>query len=160
MELIVFLLCFPIFCFVSWCGICYLMLCLSGYSELGEHYKIGLLLKKETIKSNAILGLIRFQGTLSVGLHPEGVYLEISPVFRLNAPKLLLLPWADAFVEEVYTETEQVVLRLGPQKIKLCLFGNKHIQAIEDLISPLMVERSLSELSPEFQETKPFSRKK
>ena len=85
--------------FVFWCFIVWLISAVGGWSSLAAHYRNELPFTGRTwsFRSGMMGGIARYNGALTVGVNPSGLYLSVLPLFRPGHPPLFI-PWSDVTV--------------------------------------------------------------
>ena len=97
------ILCFaPLFIVVLWIPILLLTSRIGGWSRLAEYYQF----HSEFVGQKwrpwlryVYLGSAKYGNTLTIGANYHGLYLEMSPLFQVGHPPLLI-PWNDITTAE------------------------------------------------------------
>lgn len=84
---------------VFWMLIVWLISAAGGWRSLAAHYRSDLPFTGRTwrFRSGLMGGMARYNGLLTVGVNPAGLYLAVMPLFRIGHPPLFI-PWSDVTV--------------------------------------------------------------
>jgi len=84
---------------VFWMLIVWLISAVGGWRSLAAHYRSDLPFTGRTwsFRSGLMGGMARYNGLLTVGVNPAGLYLAVMPLFRPGHPPLFI-PWPDLTV--------------------------------------------------------------
>ena len=85
---------FPFFFISLWCGLCWLMSRISGWSALAKKFRAAhpFVGEKRHLQSGA-LGWVNYRSCLTVGVGREGLYVSVLPLFAIGSPPLII-PWS------------------------------------------------------------------
>ena len=117
-----FLVVFPLF----WCGIVWLVGAM-GWRRLAGRYPAAarpeVTARRVATATSARLGVVNYNGTVHVGVSPEGLHLSVMSIFRVGHPPLLI-PWDEIEASPPHREwfREVCELRLGqPDPLSITL---------------------------------------
>jgi hypothetical protein len=92
----------PLFFLLFWLLICSVMAWLGGWRALGELYPASERPAGKRFGMQKIrCGWVEYNGCVTIGVTPGGLYLAVWPLFRNGHPPLLL-PWSSLHVLEIH----------------------------------------------------------
>ncbi len=85
----------PFIFIAMWCGVCKLLALIGGWARLARRYPAGRRRAHDASWMQAGgVGVVRYNGTLTLGTCPEGLHLSVMKLFSFGHPPVFI-PWPE-----------------------------------------------------------------
>jgi len=136
MEIFLFL----IFFVSLWLTVVFLLTKLSGWDKLAERYGDRQPFQGKIFHFySGYVGLVRYKGTINIGINLVGLYLNPSVLFRLNYPPILI-PWHEinGCVEKKFLLMKYCIFNVGYPKITTIKLPSKIFSLHPEILAQLL----------------------